>query len=241
MEVVHHETRWVTGLPPELGGGGDPSPVTAFGTLQGIKAAVQHLGDDSLKGRSVAVQGLGSVGYNLARFLRDEGAKVFGTDIDPETTARAREELGVEIVPIHEILEVECDVVAPCALGAVINDDSIPKLRCRVVAGAANNQLKEDRHGQELHDRGVLYAPDYVINAGGLINVYNELVGYNREVAMRMARGIFANMARLFEISRAQSIPTYLAADRLAEERIGRVKGLGGQHWVRTVRRRGEI
>jgi leucine dehydrogenase len=241
MEVVHHETRWVTGLPPELGGGGDPSPVTAFGTLQGIKAAVQHLGDDSLKGRSVAVQGLGSVGYNLARFLRDEGAKVFGTDIDPETTARAREELGVEIVPIHEILEVECDVVAPCALGAVINDDSIPKLRCRVVAGAANNQLKEDRHGQELHDRGILYAPDYVINAGGLINVYNELVGYNREVAMRMARGIFANMARLFEISRAQSIPTYLAADRLAEERIGRVKGLGGQHWVRTVRRRGEI
>jgi leucine dehydrogenase len=241
MEVVHHETRWVTGLPPELGGGGDPSPVTAFGTLQGIKAAVQHLGDDSLKGRSVAVQGLGSVGYNLARFLRDEGAKVFGTDIDPETTARAREELGVEIVPIDEILEVECDVVAPCALGAVINDDSIPKLRCRVVAGAANNQLKEDRHGQELHDRGILYAPDYVINAGGLINVYNELVGYNREVAMRMARGIFANMARLFEISRAQSIPTYLAADRLAEERIGRVKGLGGQHWVRTVRRRGEI
>jgi leucine dehydrogenase len=241
MEVVHHETRWVTGLPPEAGGGGDPSPVTAFGTLQGIKAAVQHLGDDSLKGRSVAVQGLGSVGYNLARFLRDEGAKVFGTDIDPETTARAREELGVEIVPIDEILEVECDVVAPCALGAVINDDSIPKLRCRVVAGAANNQLKEDRHGQELHDRGILYAPDYVINAGGLINVYNELVGYNREVAMRMARGIFANMARLFEISRAQSIPTYLAADRLAEERIGRVKGLGGQHWVRTVRRRGEI
>ncbi|PYQ58105.1 MAG: leucine dehydrogenase, partial [Acidobacteria bacterium] len=147
-------------------------------------------------------------------------------------------ELGVEIVPTNEILEVECDVVAPCALGAVINDESIPKLRCRIVAGAANNQLKEDRHGQELHERGILYAPDYVINAGGLINVYNELVGYNREVAMRMAGGIFANMARLFEIARAQSIPTYLAADRLAEERIARVKGLGGQHWVRTVRRR---
>ncbi|HEY4596707.1 MAG TPA: Glu/Leu/Phe/Val dehydrogenase [Thermoanaerobaculia bacterium] len=238
MEVVSHETRWVTGLSPELGGGGDPSPVTAFGTLQGIKAAVQHLGDDSLQGRSVAVQGLGSVGYNLARFLRDEGAKVFGTDIDPERTAQAREELGVEIVPLNEILEVECDVVAPCALGAVINDESIPRLRCRIVAGAANNQLKEDRHGQELHDRGILYAPDYVINAGGLINVYNELVGYNREVAMRMAGGIFANMARLFEIARAQSIPTYLAADRLAEERIARVKGLGGQHWVRTIRRR---
>jgi len=236
MEVVQHETRWVTGLPPELGGGGDPSPVTAFGTLQGIKAAVEHLHNDSLKGRSVAVQGLGSVGYHLAKFLRDEGAKVFGADIDAEAIEKARE-IGVEIVPTAEILEVECDVVAPCALGAVINDDSIPKLRCRIVAGAANNQLKEDRHGQELHDLGILYAPDYVINAGGLINVYNELVGYNREVAMRMARGIFANMARLFEISRTQSIPTYMAADRLAEQRIARMKGLGGQHWVRTIKR----
>jgi leucine dehydrogenase len=236
MEVVQHETRWVTGLPPELGGGGDPSPVTAFGTLQGIKAAVEHLHGDSLKGRSVAVQGLGSVGYHLAKFLRDEGAKVFGADIDAEAIEKARE-IGVEIVPTAEILEVECDVVAPCALGAVINDNSIPKLRCHIVAGAANNQLKEDRHGQELHDLGILYAPDYVINAGGLINVYNELVGYNREVAMRMARGIFANMARLFGISRTQSIPTYLAADRLAEERIARMKGLGGQHWVRTIKR----
>jgi leucine dehydrogenase len=236
MEIIQHETRWVTGLPPEMGGGGDPSPVTAFGTLQGIKAAVEHLHGDTLKGRSVAVQGLGSVGYHLAKFLRDEGAKVFGADIDTEAIAKARE-LGVEIVPTAEILEVECDVVAPCALGAVINDDSIPKLRCRIVAGAANNQLKEDRHGQELHDRGILYAPDYVINAGGLINVYNELVGYNREVAMRMARGIFANMARLFEISRTQSIPTYLAADHLAEQRIARMKGLGGQHWVRTIKR----
>jgi leucine dehydrogenase len=237
MEVVHHETRWVTGLSPELGGGGDPSPVTAFGTLQGIKAAVQHLGDDSLRGKSVAIQGLGSVGHHLARFLQDEGAKVFGADIDADSIERARE-LGVEIVPTGEILEVDCDVVAPCALGAVINDDSIPKLRCRIVAGAANNQLAEDRHGQELHDRGILYAPDYVINAGGLINVYNELIGYNREVAMRMARGIQGNMSRLFQIARAQSIPTYQAADRLAEERIGRIKGLGGQQWVRTVRRR---
>jgi leucine dehydrogenase len=238
MEVIHHETRWVTGLSPELGGGGDPSPVTAFGTLQGIKAAVEHLGDGSLQGKSVAVQGLGSVGYHLARFLRDEGAKVFGADIDAEATEKARQELGVEVVPTGEILEVDCDVIAPCALGAVINDASIPRLRCRIVAGAANNQLAEDRHGQDLHDRGILYAPDYVINAGGLINVYNELIGYNREVAMRMARGIHGNMARLFAIARAQSIPTYEAADRLAEERIGRIKGIGAQQWVRKVRRR---
>ena len=239
MEIIQHETRWVTGVSPELGGGGDPSPVTAFGTLQGIKAAVQFkLGEDSLKGRSVAIQGLGSVGGYLAKYLRDEGAKIFGTDIDADAVAHARDELGVEIVPPGEILEVECDVVAPCALGAVINDTSIPKLRCKIVAGAANNQLADDRHGQELHDRGILYAPDYVINAGGLINVYNELIGYNREIAMRMARGIYGNMVRVFEISRAQSIPTHVAADRLAEERIARSRGLGTQQWVRTVRKR---
>ncbi|HEX6900853.1 MAG TPA: Glu/Leu/Phe/Val dehydrogenase dimerization domain-containing protein [Thermoanaerobaculia bacterium] len=239
MEIIQHETRWVTGVSPELGGGGDPSPVTAFGTLQGIKAAVQFkLGEDSLKGRSVAIQGLGSVGGYLAGYLRDEGAKVFGADIDAEAVAHARDELGVEIVSTQEILEVECDVVAPCALGAVINDASIPKLRCSIVAGAANNQLADDRHGQELHNRGILYAPDYVINAGGLINVYNELIGYNREIAMHMARGIHGNMMRVFEISRAQSIPTHVAADRLAEERIARSKGLGTQQWVRTVRRR---
>ena len=212
MEVIQHETRWVTGVSPELGGGGDPSPVTAFGVLQGILAAVafQSGHGSSLAGRSVAVQGLGSVGYNLARFLREAGAKVFAADIDAGATARARDELGVEVVPTAEIL-----------------------------AGAANNQLADERrHGLELHARGILYAPDFVINAGGLISVYSELVGYNRDTAMRMARGIHGNMARVFEISRAQSIPTALAADRLAEERIARVKALGGQHWVRSVQRR---
>ncbi len=241
MEVIQHETRWVTGVSPEQGGGGDPSPVTAFGVLQGIQAAVAfHFGDGTLQGRSVAVQGLGNVGYNLARFLREAGAKVFAADINPGATDRAREELGVEVVPTSEILEVPCDVLAPCALGAALNDESIPRLRCQIVAGAANNQLADERrHGQELHNRGILYAPDFVINAGGLISVYSELVGYNRDTAMRLARGIYANMARLFEISRAQSIPTALAADRLAEDRIARVKALGGQHWVRSVRRRG--
>ena len=239
MEVIHHETRWVTGVSPALGGGGDPSPVTASGVLQGMKAAAQHKwGDDSLKGKSVAIQGLGSVGSYLAQYLKEEGAKTFGADIDTEATAQAASEHGVEIVPTGEILEVECDVLAPCALGAVLNDKTIPRLRCQIVAGGANNQLADDRHGQELHDRGILYAPDFVGNAGGLINVYNELVGYNREVALRMARGIYANMLRVFEISRTQSIPTHRAADRLAEERIAQVKSLGSQNWVRTVRRR---
>jgi leucine dehydrogenase len=240
MEVIQHETRWVTGVSPEHGGGGGPSPVTAFGVLQGIQAAAAfHFGDGALKGRSVAVQGLGNVGYNLARFLSEAGAKVFAADIDSAATDRARAELGVEVVPTGEILAVPCDVVAPCALGAALNDESIPRLRCKIVAGAANNQLADERrHGLELHNRGILYAPDFVINAGGLISVYSELVGYNRDTAMRLARGICANMARVFEISRAQSIPTALAADRLAEDRIARVKALGGQHWVRSVRRR---
>jgi leucine dehydrogenase len=240
MEVIQHETRWVTGVSPEHGGGGDPSPVTAFGVLQGIHAAVAfQFGDGALKGRSVAVQGLGNVGFNLAKFLREAGAKVFAADINPAATDRARDELGVEVVPTGEILAVPCDVVAPCALGAALNDESIPRLRCRIVAGAANNQLADERrHGLELHNRGILYAPDFVINAGGLISVYSELVGYNHETAMRLARGIHANMARVFEISRAQSIPTALAADRLAEDRIRSVKALGGQHWVRSVRRR---
>lgn len=239
MEEIHHETRWVTGVPPALGGGGDPSPVTASGVLQGMKAAAQHKwGDGSLKGKSVAIQGLGSVGSYLAQYLKEEGAKTFGADIDPEVNARAESEFGVEIVPTSEILAVDCDVLAPCALGAVINDDTITKLRCQIVAGGANNQLADDRHGQELHDQGILYAPDFVGNAGGLINVYNELAGYNREVALRMSRGIYANMLRVFEISRAQSIPTHRAAERLAEERISRIKALGSRNWVRTVRRR---
>ncbi len=211
MEVILTETRWVTGVAPAHGGGGDPSPVTAFGVLQGIKAAARwQFGEASLAGRSVAIQGLGSVGHHLASYLKEEGAKIFAADIDAEATERAKDELGVEIVPPGEILEVPCDIVAPCALGAVLNETSIPKLRAKVVAGASNNQLAdEERDGRALHQRGILYAPDFVINAGGLINVYNELMtSYNRERAMRMTRGIYLNMMRVFEISKSESIPT---------------------------------
>jgi leucine dehydrogenase len=240
MEDILQETRWVTGVSPAHGGGGDPSPVTAYGVLQGMKAAAHWQfgeNDGSLNGRSVAIQGLGSVGYHLAKYLKDEGAKLFGADIDTEATARARDELGVEIVPSAEILAVDCDVFAPCALGAILNDRTIPGLRCKVVAGAANNQLENEAvHGQALHDRGILYAPDFVINAGGLINVYNELTGYNRERAMRMTRGIYLNMMRVFQISRDQSVPTYVAADRVAEERIAKIKSMRAQHWGRTIR-----
>jgi leucine dehydrogenase len=241
MEVILTETRWVTGVAPAHGGGGDPSPVTAFGVLQGIKAAARwQFGEASLADRSVAIQGLGSVGHHLASYLKEEGAKIFAADIDAETTERAREELGVEIVPPGEILEVPCDIVAPCALGAVLSESSIPRLRAKVVAGASNNQLAdEERDGRALHERGILYAPDFVINAGGLISVYNELMtSYNRERAMRMTRGIYLNMMRVFEISKSESIPTSKAAGRVAEERIRKVAGLRSQHWGRMIRQR---
>jgi leucine dehydrogenase len=238
MEEVAMETRWVTGVSADSGGGGDPSPVTAFGVLQGIKAAAAKVfGSDSLRGRSIAVQGLGSVGYSLATYLtRDEGAKVFGCDIDGAVIDQARSELGVEIVPPGDIHAVACDVFAPCALGAGINPKTLPELRCRVVAGAANNQLEdEDRDGEAIHARGILYAPDFVINAGGLINVYDELFGYNRERAMRRARGIYQNVAKVFAIAERDGVSTKLAANRLAEERIARVKAVGPRSWDRKL------
>lgn len=239
MEVILTETRWVTGVSTAHGGGGDPSPVTAYGTLQGMKAAANWKWQDaSMTDRTVAIQGLGHVGYHLARYLLDEGAKVFGSDIDEDATAKA-EELGVELVAPDEILEMECDVLAPCAMGAILNDDSIPKLRCKVIAGASNNQLAdEDRHGQELHDRGILYAPDFVINAGGLINVYNELTGeYNQDRALRMTRTIYLNLTRVFEIAKRDGLPTAEAAERVAEERIDNIKGLGARQWGRMIER----
>ena len=239
MEIILTETRWVTGVSPAHGGSGDPSPVTAYGVLRGMKAAAKWKWDDaSLANRSVAVQGLGSVGYYLAKYLKDEGAKIIGADIDSEMNDRAASELGVEIVGSDEITEVECDILAPCALGASLNEATIPNLKCTIVAGAANNQLgDEERDGRALHGRGILYGPDFVINAGGLINVYNELTGdYNQERALRMTRGIYLNMMRVFEISKRDGLPTYVAADRMAEERIATIKKLGARHWGRFIR-----
>jgi leucine dehydrogenase len=243
MELILTETRWVTGVSPAHGGSGDPSPVTAYGVLQGMKAAAlwrrrDANGDRPLDGKSVAIQGLGSVGLYLAGYLAEEGAKLFGCDIDPEATAEAASKHGVEIVPPDEIYDVECDVFAPCALGAVLNDDTIPRLRCQLIAGAANNQLADGtRHGKELTDRGILYAPDFVINAGGLINVYNELTGeYNQDRALRMTRGIYLNLTRVFEIAEQEGIPTSNAADRVAEERIHKIKALGARQWGRLIR-----
>jgi leucine dehydrogenase len=229
MDYVHMETEHVTGLP---GTSGDPSPVTAYGTYRGMKAAAQvKLGTDELGGCTVAVQGLGNVGYYLCRHLYAEGANLVVTDIDSERIGRVVDEFGAEAVGPDAIYGVEADIYAPCALGAVINDETMPRMRVQVVAGAANNVLAEPRHGELLHERGILYAPDYVINAGGLINVYGELKGWSSEQAMRKAGEIYTTLLRLFELSQEEGIPTYRAADRIAEKRIEEV-GRIQKTWV---------
>ena len=218
MEYIKAETNHVTGL---IGKSGDPSPVTAYGVFRGIKACAAHrYGSDSLRGKHVTVQGVGSVGYHLARLLQADGARLTCTDIDPERVRRVVSELGAAAVGTDEIYDVAADIFAPCALGAVINDATIPRLRVEIVAGAANNQLAEDRHGDVLEARHITYAPDYVINGGGLINVNAELHGWAPERARSKAGEIYDTILRVFEIAGEEGIPSYRAADRLAEQRI---------------------
>ena len=229
MEYVAMETEHVTG---RAGTSGDPSPVTAYGVYRGIKAAAKHkFGSDDLGGRTIIVQGVGHVGYYLCQNLAGEGARLVVTDIDADRVAKVVHDFGATAVGPDEIYAVEADVYAPSALGATINDDTLKVLKVQVVAGAANNVLAEERHGDELHRRGILYAPDYVINAGGLINVCGELNGWTPERSMRKAGEIYGTLLRLFELSDAEGLPTYEAADRLAEDRIGRVGQLQ-RTWV---------
>lgn len=239
MAHVAAETRWVTGVPVEHGGSGDPSPVTAYGVLQGIQASVEHVfGSRDLAGRSVAIQGLGNVGLHLAGYLIERGAKVSGCDIHEDSIERARA-LGVKIVPADQILDAEVDVFAPCALGAILDDESIPRLRCRIVAGGANNQLaKADLHGAALVERGILYAPDFVINAGGLIHVYSEAIGQSdTERALLRTKAIADNLGSIFSTAKAEGIPTHVAAERLAEQRLDAARRLGTRQWSRPLRR----
>jgi leucine dehydrogenase len=229
MEFVAMETESVAG---RAQASGDPSPVTAYGTYRGIKAAAMaKYGSDSLSGKTVTVQGVGHVGYYLCQNLASEGARLVVTDIDQERVQRVVHDFGATAVGLDEIYGVEADIYAPSALGATVNDDTIPVLKVDIVAGAANNVLAEARHGDELHRRGILYAPDYVINAGGLINVYGELHGWASERAMRKAGDIYNTLLRIFELSENEGVPTYLAADRIAEQRISAV-GKIQQTWV---------
>ncbi|WP_188661818.1 Glu/Leu/Phe/Val dehydrogenase [Arenimonas soli] len=221
MEYVLRETDYVTGVHQVHGGSGDPSPFTAYGTLQGLMASLQvKFGNEEVGNYSYAVQGVGHVGMEFVKLLRERGAKVFVTDINKDAVQRAVDEFGCEAVALDDIYDVDADVYSPTALGGTINEQTLPRLKCKVICGAANNQLANDEIGVELEKRGMLYAPDYAVNAGGLMNVSLEIDGYNRERAMRMMRTIYYNLGRIFEIANRDKIPTYKAADRMAEERI---------------------
>jgi len=227
MEIILQETPFVTGISKAHGGSGDPSTFTALGLVQGIKACVGKVfGSTSLKEMKIAVQGLGKVGYNLCKLLHKEGVKLIVSDYFQDRVDKVKKEFDAESVDKDEIYSVKCDVFSPCAIGAIINDDTIPQLKCPIIAGSANNQLAEPRHGDKLHEMGILYAPDYVINAGGLINVYNELTKYSEERATNMVLKIYDNIKKVVEISKRDDIPTYIAADRMAEERIAKIRGL---------------
>jgi leucine dehydrogenase len=226
MDLIHMETDFVTGISAESqGSSGNPSPVTGYGIYKGMKAAAKEVYDDeSLEGKTVAVQGVGNVAYALCEHLHEEGAKIIVTDINKEAVNRAVEVFHAEAVDPDDIYEVECDIYAPCALGATINDETIPKLKAKIIAGSANNQLKASRHGDIIHEKGILYAPDYVINAGGVINVADELNGYNQARAMKKVETIYDSLSKVFESARRDHIPTHVAADRMAEERIASMK-----------------
>ena len=224
MDVVRRESRWVTGCSKTYGGSGDPSPVTAYGVLNGIKACLLEIyGDSSLEGRTVALQGVGKVGNALCGYLVEAGAKVTIGDVDVDNLGKAVGAYGVGTIAYDDIHKMEVDVFAPCALGGGINDDTISELRCKIIAGAANNQLAREEHGEKLRDLGILYAPDFVINAGGLINVEDELRGYDRERAMSRVEGIYKALQHIFSLANERGISTAQAALQHAEARIRKI------------------
>jgi leucine dehydrogenase len=222
MEVIHMETDYVSGLPENMGGSGNPSPVTAYGVYVSMKASAKETwGSDSLSGKKVLVQGIGHVGEVLVEHLSKEGAKVYIHDISEERLKAVAAKYKAEVVSPDTMFDLDIDVYAPCALGATVNDDTLAKLKCKIICGAANNQLAdEQKHGELVGKKGILYAPDYVVNAGGIINVYYELEGYNRERAMAHAEKIYATTSNIFQLAKKEGIPTYMAANRLGEQRI---------------------
>jgi leucine dehydrogenase len=231
VEYIAMETRYVTGLPESMGGGGDPSPVTAYTTYLGMKAAAkQQWGSDSLEGKKVLVQGVGQVGSYLVERLHKENAKIYVTDISEERLKFVAEQYGAQIVPLDDSqYDLDIDIYSPCALGATLNSRTIPRLKCQVVAGAANNQLEDEKkHGDMLVDRGIVYAPDFLINAGGLINVSAEFDGnYSRESALRKAEKVYDTCFSLLKKAEAEGLTPQEAAVKVAKQRIedmGRVK-----------------
>ncbi len=231
MTIVRRETRWATGRERVEGGAGDSAILTAYGTYIAIKACAERLwGSDNLGGRHVAIQGCGKVGVRLADHLHAEGVKLTVADVNDAAAGALGEQLGAEVVTADKIHAVDADVFSPNALGAGLNDDTIPELQCRVVAGAANNQLAEPRHGAALADAGILYAPDYVVNAGGIIQVVEELSpgGFNEERAKGRTEGTGRRLLEVLDLADREGIPTAEAADRVAEQRMASVSRLRG-------------
>jgi len=226
METVRLETRHVVGVSRALGGSGDPSPVTALGVFSGMRAAIEEgLGHNNFAGLKVAVQGCGAVGYHLVGHLVRAGAHVIATDKDQDVLARVAADFPVEVTAPEKILQTPCDVLAPCAMGGILNSQTIDQLRCRVVAGAANNQLgHEQEDGRRLAERGITYAPDFVINAGGIINVASELEGYyNPERALAQAQGIHSTLRTVFAHAKEHNILSFAAANELARKRLNAI------------------
>lgn len=221
MEVIRTVTKNVTGVDVSHGGSGDPSPFTALGVRRGIEACVKHkLGRDSLEGIHVAVQGVGHVGYHLCKELHASGAKLSVADVDPLKAERAHREFGATVVALDTLFDTACDVIAPCALGSALNDATISRLKATIVAGAANNQLAEARHGDDLHARGIAYAPDYAINAGGLVNVAQEVKGYDAKLARDKTLKIYDTIFEILDRAKKMGSPTHKIADMLVEERL---------------------
>ena len=217
-KIMHKETEYVVGVSNEFG---DPSPFTAHGVACGMKACAKDVyGSSALSGLRIAIQGVGHVGYNLAKELRKEGSELIVADMREELTQRVVKECGAKAVALEDIYSVDCDIFAPCALGAVINDETIEKLTCKIVAGSANNQLEENRHGAILHEKGIRYAPDYVINAGGLIAIYIEAQSGTVKEAMKEVEGIEQKIDEIIAASKKNNKPTYEIANRLADERV---------------------
>ncbi|MCX6292457.1 MAG: Glu/Leu/Phe/Val dehydrogenase [Bacteroidetes bacterium] len=226
MVYVRESTKHVTGLPESMGGGGDPSPVTAYGVFMGMKASAKETwGNDSLSGKKIMIQGVGHVGEYLVKMVQDEGAKVYISDINQEQLAVVAKQFNAEIISPDAVYDLDMDIYAPCALGATLNTENISRLKCSIIAGSANNQLADEGvHGRMITEKGILYAPDFLINAGGLINVYSELKGYNHQQALDQSKHIYDTTLEIFRKAKTENITTASAAIKIAEERIAAAK-----------------
>jgi leucine dehydrogenase len=225
LKVMRETSKHVLGMDGVPGSSGDPSVYTGWGVYNGMKAAASHVwGSDSLKGKRIAVQGLGKVAVYLISHLVKEGADVIGADVDREAIARAKAEYGVKIVDADKILFEDCDILSPNAMGGSITKDVAAKIRCKIVAGGANNQLATPEEGYALMQRGIVYAPDYAINAGGIMNIYNEIGGYDAKKAWDHVAQIRGTVAKILERAKNDKMPPHIIADRMAEERIAMVK-----------------